>query len=146
MLRLNLFFVLCQFLQNVQASWVENSPVPELILLFQAAHMNRPRVYPARKTFLSPSRVLCVVPGNTDSQPNSSAPLQLFNLQHSLYDPKQGLRSLASLGITLLHNPPQNGEISVSWVYSLSWRWTWLLLGTPMLFCAHSMAGCWNDS
>lgn len=81
------------------------------------------------------SRGLCMVLGNSDFQPNSSASLQLFNLQHSLHEPEQGLRSLASLGIALLHNPPQNGEIPVPWVCSLSWGWTASAGNTNAFLC-----------
>lgn len=55
---------------------------------------------------------LCVALGNADSQPNSSASLQLLNLTHRPQDPKQGHRGSCHSCIASLCNPPQKGESS----------------------------------
>lgn len=103
-----------------------------------------PVILPERLSSLTsqpgPNRVLCVVPGKLIPSPILQPFCSSLTSNTHCMTPSRDSEILPVL--VLLHNPSQNGEISVPCVCPLSWWWTQLLLGTPMPFCAHSMAGC----
>lgn len=141
-----MFFGFCQFLQDIRGSWVENNPVAGLILLIQAAHKTMPRVYPARKTPLSQQCLASAgvfvwfwetVISSPILQPLSSS---LTSNTHCMTLSRDSeVLPVLVLPCYITHHKMGRSQFLGSALFPEGER---LLLGTPMLFCAHSMAGC----